>query len=280
MRIDLHTHTLHSDGSDTPTELVERAAGVGLDVVALTDHDTVAGWDEAVEAGERCGVTVVLGVEFSTSNEGRGQHLLGYNFAPDHPEIAEILERGAESREGRVPAVLDRLEELGLAVDRDFVHAIAGGIPSRKHVAAALVRTGHVSDDDEAFARYLNEGGPAYVERYRPTIEKAIAAINAAGGVAVIAHPRDGKRGPGVSAARFAALRDAGLAGIEVDHQQHPPHVRKELRAIAADLGLAATGASDYHGTRKTDHDLGCNLTNVDVARSLLEMDLGRDQPG
>jgi predicted metal-dependent phosphoesterase TrpH len=275
MRIDLHTHSIRSDGSDTPTELVGRAVQAGLDVVALTDHDTVAGWVEAAEAGERSGVRVVLGIEFSTTNEDRGQHLLGYNLDPAHPAIEDILTRGATSREGRVDALFARLDELGVSVDREYVTSLAGGIPSRKHVAAGLVKAGHVRSDDEAFAELLNEGGSAYVQRYRPTIEDAIAAIRDAGGASVIAHPRDGKRGPGVTEERFAQLGACGLNGIEVYHQQHDAGVREELRSIANSLGLAATGSSDYHGTRKTGHDLGCNLTDVLVAEALLGSSIG-----
>lgn len=189
MRIDLHTHSNQSDGSDTPGELIEQAVAAGLDVVALTDHDTVAGWSEATEAGKRLGITVVCGIEFSTSNDGRGQHLLGYNLDPCHPSIAEILERGATSREDRVLALFAKLDELGLSIDREYVTSLAGGIVSRKHVAAGLVKKGHVDSDDEAFARYLNEDGPAYIQRYEPCIEDTILAIRGAGGVSVIAHP-------------------------------------------------------------------------------------------
>ncbi|PVE19202.1 hypothetical protein DDA93_05175 [Arthrobacter sp. Bz4] len=137
-------------------------------------------------------------------------------------------------------------------------------------MAAGMVKAQHVATDDEAFERYLNEGCDAYVQRYRPTIEDAIVGIRAAGGVSVIAHPRHGKIGPGITEARFAQLAAVGLDGIEVDHQQHSPEVRAELRQIASNRGLAATGSSDYHGTRKVDHDLGCILTDVEVARSLL----------
>lgn len=274
MRMDLHTHSLHSDGSDTPRELVELAVGAGLDVVALTDHDTVAGWDEARTAGAELGIKVVLGVELSTTNQDRGQHLLGYAFDPEHPAIAEILSRGTSARTDRAEALLERLDDLGLGVDREYVVSLAGGIPSRKHVAACMVRAGHVASDDEAFERYLNEGGPAYVPRYRPTIEAAIEAIGSAGGVSVIAHPWDTRRGAAVTEARFAELAASGLDGIEVDHQQHSAEDRAALRAIAADLSLAATGSSDYHGTRKTNHELGCNVTDPDVARALLGLEL------
>lgn len=270
MRIDLHTHSIHSDGSDTPRELVAKAAGAGLDVVALTDHDTTTGWDEAVSTGRELGIVVVRGVELSTTNDGHGQHLLAYNVDPTHPPLAEILRRGATSREDRVAALLDRPDAMGLGVDRAFVTGLAGGIPSRKHMAAGLVRAGHVASDDEAFARYLNEGGPAYIQRYRPSIEDAIAAISGAGGVSVIAHPRDGKRGAGVSDERLATLAASGLDGIEVDHQSHPAEVREELRKTADALGLVTAGSSDYHGDRKIDHDLGCNLTDPEQADRLL----------
>lgn len=271
MRIDLHTHSLLSDGTDTPAELVEQAAAARLDVVALTDHDIVAGWDEATAAGDRLGIKVVRGTEFSTTNEGRGQHLLGYNFDRYHPAIADILQRGARSRAKRVADLFGRLDSLGLPVDRNFVNSLADGLPSRMHMAVGMVKAGHVAEIDQAFAKWLNEGRPAYVQRDRPTIEEAVAAIRTAGGVSVIAHPRDEKRGPGITEARFAELAEAGLAGIEVDHQKHDdPYVRAELRSIAKNLGLAVTGSSDYHGTNKIDHDLGCNLTDPDVARSLL----------
>ncbi|QWC84578.1 PHP domain-containing protein [Nocardioidaceae bacterium] len=270
MRIDLHTHSNISDGSDDPAELVRKAAATGLDVVALTDHDTVDGWDEALEAGQRHGITVVTGIEFSVTDLGSGRHLLGYLVDPRHERIAEILGRAASSRADRIDALFPRLSELGLSVDEQRVRASGEGIPSRKHVAKAMVEAGHVADEDEAFAEWLNEGKPAYVERYRPDIVDAIAAIREAGGVSVIAHPRDTRRGPGVDDERLAELAGAGLDGVEVDHQAHSPDVRGALRDVTDRLGLVVTGSSDYHGTRKTDHDLGCNLTAPDQGRALL----------
>lgn len=276
MRIDLHTHSLASDGSDTPAELVQKAAVARLDAVALTDHDTAAGWPEAARAADRAGIKLVTGIEFSVTSEDYGQHLLGYQMDPTHPLVADILRRASTSREDRIDALLAKLDQMGLSVDREYVFSLAGGIPSRNHVAKGMVQAKHVASTDEAFARYLNEGGPAYVRRYRPSIEQAISAIKSAGGVSVIAHPRDTRRGPGVSDERLAALKQAGLDGIEVDHQMHTPEVRRALRGTAAELDLVVTGSSDYHGNRKVDHDLACNLTSPEMAEALLGAGLGR----
>lgn len=270
MRIDLHTHSVLSDGSDSPSKLIELAAAAGLDVVALTDHDTVAGWEEATVAGDRLGIKVVRGTEFSTTNEDRGQHLLGYNFDPREEAIAEILRRATTSRAERAEALFARLDDLRLTVNREYVNSLADDVPSRMHVAHGMVSAGYVATTDKAFELYLNEGCDAYVQRYRPTIEEVIKAIRAAGGVSVVAHPRDERRGRGMTESRFAELKAVGLNGIEVDHEQHEPEVRAELRLIAANLDLVATGSSDYHGTRKTNHDLGCNLTSLENAQRLL----------
>jgi predicted metal-dependent phosphoesterase TrpH len=271
VRIDLHTHSIRSDGSDEPAALIEKATDAGVDVVALTDHDTTAGWTEALETAERSGkIRLVLGVEFSVTNESRGYHLLGYRFDPLHPSMAEILAKAENSREDRVERLFALLESKDLGVDRGFVTGLAGGIPSRKHMAAGMVQAGHVADEDEAFARYLNEGMDAYVQRYRPSIEEAVRVIAEAGGVSVIAHPRDTRRGPGISDERFAELKRIGLNGIEVDHQAHPIKVRQELRQVAADLDLPVTGSSDHHGNRRSGYDLGCNTTDPDVAAALL----------
>lgn len=275
LRIDLHTHSLCSDGSDTPTELIEKAARAGLDVVALTDHDTVSGWEESAMAAGRVGVSLVRGAEFSTEFDGHGQHLLGYEFDPDHSAVAEILRQSSTAREDRFDGLVARLEELGAPIDRAYAVDLAGGIPSRSHVAHAMVAAGHVRDLDQAFSAYLNEGAAAYVPRYRPTTPDAITAIRDAGGVAVLAHPRDAKRGTAaVTDEQIADLQRAGLAGLEVDHESHSSEVREELRALAAELGLHATGSSDYHGTRKTGHGLGCNLTRPSVAKTMLQLAL------
>lgn len=272
MRIDLHTHSNRSDGTDNPETLIARAAQAGLDVVALTDHDTTAGWAEAQVAADHHGVRLVRGMEISTRNQGSGQHLLAYGFDAAHPSVVTMLERGVESRNGRIPALLTKLRALGIDLDESDVRARAGldqgGTIGRPHVAAALVAGNHVPDQQAAFDEYLSPAGKAYVERYAPTIEEAMLAIALAGGVTVIAHPR-GRRGS-VSDERFAELAALGLAGIEVDHQEHDAATRVDLRRIAGELGVAVTGSSDYHGTRKVDHDLGCNTTAPDQFERLL----------
>jgi len=274
VRIDLHTHSLASDGTQTPTELVVAARAAGLDVLAITDHDTAEGWPEAVTAAEECGLELVRGMEISTRHRGDGVHLLAYLPDPEHPGLAEELRRILDGRSSRVPAILERLRGLGSAIGIDDVRRANPDTPAtgRPHVADALVALGEVADRDEAFELYLGEGRPAYVDRYAaPTIEM-IGLVEQAGGVSVVAHPW-GRHGPAnLAAAELAALADAGLSGIEVDHEDHGPDVRDQLRGIARDLGLVATGSSDHHGTGKAGHGLGCNTTAPEEYERLLEL--------
>ena len=273
MRIDLHTHSRVSDGTDSPAELVEAAAASGLDVVALTDHDTTAGWAEALAAGERHGVTVLPGIEISTEYDGHSVHLLGYLFDPTLPELVTELDRVLAGRSARVPTMVARLREAGIAITEDDVYAQStdAAATGRPHVADALVALGVVGHRDEAFDRFLAWGRPAFVDRYAAPLEEMIRLIARAGGVTVIAHPwgRSSRRSP--SAGRLADLAALGLAGVEVDHQDHDRDTRAELRAIARDLDLVATGSSDYHGTGKTGHPLGVNTTAPTELGRLLE---------
>lgn len=263
MRIDLHTHSRASDGTQSPAELVEAAAAAGLDVLGLTDHDTAAGWDEAADAAERHGVVLVRGIEISTRHRGRGAHLLAYLPDPTHPALVEHLERIVEGRVDRLPQTIARLRALGIDVDEDDVHAANDDAvaPGRPHVADALIRRGVVADRAEAFARYLNPGRPAYVDRYAAPLVDVLAAVRGAGGVSVLAHAWGRRREEVPDAADLAALAAAGLGGLEVDHQEHDAGQRERLRAIARDVGLVVTGSSDHHGTGKVDHELGCNTT-------------------
>ena len=269
VRIDLHTHSNVSDGTQTPTELVTAARGAGLDVVALTDHDTTAGWAEATAAAETVGVELVRGLEISTRHRGRGVHLLAYLPDPTHPALVAALDRIVEGRGTRAPAMVEALRRHGVDISLDDVRA--ADVPGRPHVADALVRKGVVADRDEAFALWLDEGRPAYVDRYAAPLVEMIATVADAGGVTVVAHPWGrGRRGalPPDELARLAGL---GLTGIEVDHRDHEhPDVREELRALASDLDLVATGSSDHHGLGKTHHELGCHTTAPEQYERLL----------
>ena len=274
MRIDLHTHSRASDGTDSPAGLVRAGAAAGLDVLALTDHDTAAGWAEASDTAREVGITLVRGMEISTRHHGRGVHLLAYLPDPTYPPLAEELQRVLDGRQSRVPAMLDRLRAHGVDIsEADVSLAAAGAVATgRPHVADALVTAGVVADRTEAFDRYLDAGRAAYVDRYAVPLESAIRAVDEAGGVTVIAHPwgRGGFGRPEEST--LAALQVTGLAGIEVDHQDHDRTTRDQLRAIARNLDLVVTGSSDYHGTGKVDHDLGCNTTAPEEYERLMEL--------
>jgi 3',5'-nucleoside bisphosphate phosphatase len=268
MRIDLHTHSSVSDGTDTPAELVRKAHAVGLDVVALTDHDTFDGLDEAAAESERLGILLVRGMELSCSRGGDSVHVLAYGVDPANPALAAEMARVRDGRLGRLAGVLAKLAELGVPVSESEVMAQVGDSPSvgRPHIADALIKAGHVRDRQEAFDRFLADGGPAHVHRYTIEVERGIELVHDAGGLAVIAHPWGRGREYVLPSRVLEALaRDHGLDGIEVDHQDHDSETRERLRALADGLGLLATGASDYHGVGKLDHDLGCNTTDPEV---------------
>ena len=274
MRIDLHTHSRASDGTDSPAGLVRAAADAGLDVLAITDHDTAAGWAEASVAAVELGIELVPGMEISTRHHGRGVHLLAYLPDPTYPPLAGELDRVLHGRASRLPAMLHQLQGLGIDITEDDVRQASDGTaaPGRPHVADALVTLGVVPDRTAAFNRFLGAGKAAYVDRYAAPLEDTIRYVTEAGGVAVIAHPwgRGGLGRP--DQATLAHLQEIGLAGIEVDHQDHDQATRERLRAIARNLGLVATGSSDYHGVGKTDHDLGCNTTSPDDYARLMEL--------
>lgn len=264
MKIDLHTHSNVSDGTDTPSALVRRAAEVGLDVVALTDHDTFAGLDEAVATGTEVGVQVVRGVEISAQHAGDSVHLLGYGLDESDPALNAELDRVRRGRTDRLGPVLDKLAALGLPLSRDDVLAQVGDSPSvgRPHIADAMIAAGYVATRTEAFDRYLADGGPAHVPRYAIAVEDALALVHGAGGLVVLAHPWGRGRREQLSPDYLGRLvTEHGLDGIEVDHEDHDRSTRDELRALAERLGVIVTGSSDYHGTGKTDHELGCHTT-------------------
>ena len=253
MRIDLHTHSTASDGTDSPAELVRNAAAAGLDVVALTDHDTTRGYAEAIGALPE-GLTLVTGAELSCRLDGVGLHMLAYLFDPEEPALLAERELVRDDRVPRAQAMVGKLQELGVPVTWEQVARIAGdGSVGRPHVAEALVELGVVPDVSGAFTLdWLADGGRAYVEKHELDPVDAIRLVKAAGGVTVFAHPLAVKRGEVVPEAAIARLADAGLDGIEVDHMDHDEATRARLRGLAKELGLLATGSSDYHGSRKT----------------------------
>ncbi|WP_341926598.1 PHP domain-containing protein [Nocardioides psychrotolerans] len=274
MRIDLHTHSRASDGTETPGDLVRAAGAAGLDVVAITDHDTATGWDEAALAAAEVGIELVRGMEISTKHQGVGVHLLAYLPDPTHPGLDTALDKILDGRTSRVPAMLDRLREHGIDIDIADVRRVADGTAAtgRPHVADALVELGAVADRGEAFRTLLNPGRPAYVDRYAASLVDVIRSVTDAGGVSVIAHAWGRRTSGEPGEETLAGLVEVGLAGIEVDHQDHDADDRERLRAIGRNLGLVMTGSSDYHGLGKVDHDLGCNTTSPDHYERLLDL--------
>ncbi|MBP2320710.1 putative metal-dependent phosphoesterase TrpH [Kibdelosporangium banguiense] len=258
MVIDLHTHSSVSDGTDTPTELITTAAAAGLSVVALTDHDTTAGWDEAAAALPP-GLSLIRGAELScASPNGRGGtvtvHLLAYLFDPSAPTIVAEQSRLRAERRVRLERMAELMAEDGYPIDPA---ALMAGLPAdspagRPHLAMAMVAAGLVASVDEAFAKFLNTRGRYHVKRRDTPVHTAIQMIADAGGVTVLAHAFARHRGPTVTAEVIKELAAAGLTGLEVDHPDHDPATRAELRALAEDLSLVQTGSSDYHGTNKT----------------------------
>jgi predicted metal-dependent phosphoesterase TrpH len=268
MRIDLHTHSSVSDGTDTPEELVIAASAAGLDVVALSDHDTFDGLAEAGELGEQLGVQVVRGIEVSAQHHGRSVHLLGYGCRSDDAALVAELTRVRRGRGDRVPAMLANLAAAGMPVPGEVLARHVGTSPSvgRPHLADAMVELGYVADRREAFDRWLADDKPIFVGRYATPLVAGLDLIRNAGGVAVIAHPWGRMSRDQLPPSLLGRLAESGqLDGVEVDHQDHDRSTRAELRALATGLGLLATGSSDYHGKGKEDHDLGCNTTAEEV---------------
>ena len=251
--IDLHTHTTCSDGTDSPFALVKKALAAGITTLAITDHDSTAGWVEATSAIQPQ-IELVLGAEVSClTTDGISVHMLGLLFNGEDAEIQQML---ADSRDTRVPRMRKMVELLaadGIKISLDDVYRAApdGATVGRPHLADALVANGVVASRDEAFLDLLNNDSKYYVTHAAPTPEDAIRTIRRAGGVAVIAHPFASRRGQTITAETFADLVAAGLNGIEVHHRDQNAQEQETLTAIARELNLVITGSSDYHGTGK-----------------------------
>lgn len=261
--IDLHTHTTCSDGTDSPFALVKKALAAGVTTLAITDHDSTAGWGEAVSAIQPQ-IELVLGAEVSClTTDGISVHMLGLLFNGEDSDIQQML---ADSRDTRLPRMRKMVELLsadGINISLDDVYRATpeGATVGRPHLADALVANGVVASRDEAFLDLLNNGSKYYVTHAAPTPEDAIRTIRRAGGVAVIAHPFASRRGQTITAATFADLVAAGMNGIEVHHRDQNTHEQETLTSIAQELNLVITGSSDYHGTGKLN-GLAENTTN------------------
>lgn len=254
--------------------MVRLAAARGLDVIALTDHDSAAGWPEALAAGETSGVTVLPGMEISTSIAGASVHVLGYRLDPEHLPLAQELSRILDGRDGRLAVMVEQLRAAGIDITVAEVLQRVGRSPAigRPHVADVLVAKGIVSDRSEAFARWLSAGRPGHVVRYAPDTLAMVQLIRSAGGAAVLAHPWGRGSRDVLDESTLESLASGGLAGLEVDHQDHDASDRQRLGSIARNLGLVVTGSSDFHGDGKINHDLGCNLTAPDQLDRLLAL--------
>mgnify|MGYP000411421358 CR=1 FL=1 len=275
--IDLHTHTTASDGTDSPAALVNKALSAGITTLAITDHDSTAGWDEAITA-TRSPLNLVLGAEISTLTlDGVSVHMLGLLFDGEDKSMQEML---ADSRDTRIPRMRKMIELLaadGIDISLEDVMAATptGATLGRPHLADALVRNNVVKSRDEAFLELLHNDSKYYVTHAAPTPEEAIIKINKAGGVAVIAHPFASLRGQILKSEDFLALKAAGLSGIEVNHRDQSNEERANLLTIARDLELIVTGSSDYHGTGKLN-SLGENVTDPAEWERLEAMANGR----
>lgn len=276
MRIDLHTHSNVSDGTQTPAILVAAAADARLDVMALTDHDSTDGWAEALTAAQHHGVGLIPGMEISCKTaEGISVHLLCYLHDPLHPGLLEEITKAKDARLTRAVRMVERLaEDYPLNWDDVSAHVAPGATVGRPHIADALVAAGIAADRNEAFANILTSHSRYFVSHYAPDPVLAVELVRAAGGVPVFAHPVASARGRVASPQTFHDMIDAGLLGLEVEHRDNPDEGRAWLRTLAREEGLFTTGSSDYHGAGKPNL-LGENVTTPEALARLLSLATG-----
>jgi 3',5'-nucleoside bisphosphate phosphatase len=261
-RIDLHLHSIASDGSFPPERVVAMAEARGVGVMALTDHDTLDGIPAAQARAERAGIRLISGVELSASEETSDVHLLAYGFDSEDSGLTAAIARYREARRERAVKILARLKGLGIRISMDTVEEISNGAAiGRPHVAEALLRAGHVETFNEAFQRYLGHHAPAYVAKQVVTLEEASAIVRDAGGVTILAHPGTLNRDHWIP-----RLSRRGLDGIEVWHSKHDAAAVERYRGFAQLHGLLMTGGSDFHGERTPDAVIG----GVPVPASIL----------
>lgn len=271
MAIDLHTHSSASDGTDSPTELVLRASAEGLTAVALTDHDTLSGLAEARSAAADTGIRLIPGTELSVDHDGLKLHMLVHFLEPQDGPLQDRLAELRQGRHERNTKIIAKLRELGYELDETDVDAQAGGeAVGRPHIADALVAKGFVSTRAEAFDGLLSDGGAAYVERLRLSATAAISLAADSGAVTTVAHPYTIDRNAETFPALFVELKALGLSGLEAYYPEHSKDLQAHLAALAKDLGLVATGGSDYHGTGKPGLELGSGFGDLVVPDTVL----------
>lgn len=276
MRIDLHAHSSASDGTDSPAELMRAASEAGLDVVAITDHDTIRGWSDAA-AALPSGLQLVRGAEISCVYDGISLHLLAYLFDPGHVQLAEQMAMALDDRVPRAKAIVAKLAAAGHPISWELVleQLQEGATVGRPHIADTLVGLGVVADRTEAFETLLHDRSEFFVGHYYVDAVHAVRLVREAGGVPVFAHPAAEQRGVTVGEDAIHAMAAAGLAGLEVDHRDNPSAARVRLRELAAELDLLTTGASDYHGAGKPNR-LGEHTTDPETLEALLGQATGR----
>ena len=271
--IDLHVHSNSSDGTLSPEEVVLYAKSKGLSAIALTDHDTVSGVEEAVKKGEAIGLTVVPGIEFSADYNGKEVHMLGYFMDYKNPELLEKLNYLVESRTKRNVQILDKLASLGMPLTFEDLGEGYGPdtVLTRAHFAAALLKKGYIKTRDQAFNKYIGAGKPAYVARERFTTTQCIDMIHNAGGLAVLAHPKLYGFSNSEVTQVIKDLASKGLDGVECIYATHTQNETAHLLQVCKNLNLLPTGGSDFHGDNKPNLDLGSGYGHMQVPYELLE---------
>jgi len=271
--IDLHTHTNESDGTYTPFELVDAAMAAGLDALAISDHDTLAGYDQALPRAREKGLDLVCGIELSTKARGKTVHLLGYFLNnPPAPEFRGWLEEMQASRRDRNVRMAERLRSLGIDITIEEVQKRGRSLAGRPHFAKIMLEKGYVSTIQEAFDEYLDESAKGYVDRYEPELAYGIKRIGEAGGISSIAHPvRLGYRDPERLRGLVKEMAEAGLSALEVYHSDHNPSDVEQFLGLAREFHLGVTGGSDFHGDVKPGIRLGAGAGNLNIPRSVLD---------
>ena len=272
MCIDLHFHSVYSDGTASPRELVRMAVDLGLRGIALTDHDTMAGVAEIMEYSRTAGIKVISGIEIGALHRGRSLHILGYGLDAGHRRFNDWLARLQQGRTERNRAILERLSHMGIRIEEKELQQFSGcGQVGRPHIAAILMHRGIVRSMDEAFAHYLGRGRPAWQSRFCYSAAETIAMIHEAGGLAVLAHPGQLDPAMRIQPRLVAELKELRLDGLEVWYPAHPRKMRRALQALASRHDLLATGGSDYHGSNRPGSSLAGGSNGFCPPDSLLD---------